>query len=194
MIDASTLDAARHVGHQPRPGRRRSTAPCRHPTRSTIPTTRETVDARARVHGPRRPGTPIRDIAVDTVFIGQLHEQPHRGPARRGRRDRRAAPSPCQAGDGRAGQPRREGAGRGRGSATEVFRAAGADWREPGCSMCLAMNPDKLAPGERVGEHQQPQLRGSPGSRRPHASRQPGRRRGHRGRRPLRHPRETCRR
>jgi 3-isopropylmalate/(R)-2-methylmalate dehydratase large subunit len=32
----------------------------------------------------------------------------------------------------------------------EVFRAAGADWREPGCSMCLAMNPDKLAPGERA--------------------------------------------
>jgi 3-isopropylmalate/(R)-2-methylmalate dehydratase large subunit len=31
----------------------------------------------------------------------------------------------------------------------EVFRAAGFDWREPGCSMCLAMNPDKLRPGER---------------------------------------------
>ena len=31
----------------------------------------------------------------------------------------------------------------------EVFKAAGFDWREPGCSMCLAMNPDKLAPGER---------------------------------------------
>ena len=31
-----------------------------------------------------------------------------------------------------------------------VFIAAGADWREPGCSMCLAMNPDKLAPGERA--------------------------------------------
>jgi 3-isopropylmalate/(R)-2-methylmalate dehydratase large subunit len=31
-----------------------------------------------------------------------------------------------------------------------IFRAAGADWREPGCSMCLAMNPDKLAPGERA--------------------------------------------
>jgi 3-isopropylmalate/(R)-2-methylmalate dehydratase large subunit len=30
-----------------------------------------------------------------------------------------------------------------------VFIAAGFDWREPGCSMCLAMNPDKLAPGER---------------------------------------------
>ncbi|MCC7267646.1 MAG: 3-isopropylmalate dehydratase large subunit, partial [Caulobacteraceae bacterium] len=30
-----------------------------------------------------------------------------------------------------------------------IFRAAGFDWREPGCSMCLGMNPDKLAPGER---------------------------------------------
>ncbi len=30
-----------------------------------------------------------------------------------------------------------------------VFIEAGFDWREPGCSMCLAMNPDKLAPGER---------------------------------------------
>ena len=31
----------------------------------------------------------------------------------------------------------------------KIFTAAGFDWREPGCSMCLAMNPDKLAPGER---------------------------------------------
>ncbi|MEJ2377063.1 MAG: 3-isopropylmalate dehydratase large subunit [Pseudolabrys sp.] len=31
----------------------------------------------------------------------------------------------------------------------KVFKAAGFDWREPGCSMCLAMNPDRLAPGER---------------------------------------------
>ena len=31
----------------------------------------------------------------------------------------------------------------------EIFRQAGFDWREAGCSMCLAMNPDKLAPGER---------------------------------------------
>ena len=32
----------------------------------------------------------------------------------------------------------------------KIFTAAGFDWREPGCSMCLAMNPDKLAPGERA--------------------------------------------
>jgi 3-isopropylmalate/(R)-2-methylmalate dehydratase large subunit len=31
----------------------------------------------------------------------------------------------------------------------EVFRAAGFDWRDAGCSMCLGMNPDQLAPGER---------------------------------------------
>jgi 3-isopropylmalate/(R)-2-methylmalate dehydratase large subunit len=30
-----------------------------------------------------------------------------------------------------------------------IFKAAGFDWREPGCSMCIGMNPDKLAPGER---------------------------------------------
>ena len=30
-----------------------------------------------------------------------------------------------------------------------IFQAAGFDWREPGCSMCLGMNPDRLAPGER---------------------------------------------
>ena len=30
-----------------------------------------------------------------------------------------------------------------------IFIAAGFDWREPGCSMCLGMNPDRLAPGER---------------------------------------------
>jgi 3-isopropylmalate/(R)-2-methylmalate dehydratase large subunit len=31
----------------------------------------------------------------------------------------------------------------------KILREAGFEWREPGCSMCLAMNPDKLAPGER---------------------------------------------
>ena len=31
----------------------------------------------------------------------------------------------------------------------EVFKAAGAEWREAGCSMCLGMNPDQLKPGER---------------------------------------------
>ena len=53
----------------------------------------------------------------------------------------------------------------------EVFRAAGFDWRGAGCSMCLGMNPDIAAPGERVRLDQQPQLRGPPGQGRPHAPR-----------------------
>ena len=71
----------------------------------------------------------------------------------------------------------------------EVFRAAGFDWRSAGCSMCLGMNPDILAAGRAVRLHVEPQLRGPPGPRRPHAPGQPadGRRRGGRG--PLRrHP------
>ena len=52
----------------------------------------------------------------------------------------------------------------------EIFKAAGFDWREAGCSMCLGMNPDQLKPGERCASHQQPQLRGPPGQGRPHAS------------------------
>ena len=55
--------------------------------------------------------------------------------------------------------------------------------------MCLAMNPDKLAPGERARLDVQPQLRGTAGSRRAHPSGLAGGRRRHRRRRPLRHPR-----
>jgi len=51
-------------------------------------------------------------------------------------------------GDGRAGLGPRQAAGRGRGL-DAIFKTAGSKWREPGCSMCLAMNPDRLAPGER---------------------------------------------
>jgi 3-isopropylmalate/(R)-2-methylmalate dehydratase large subunit len=41
-----------------------------------------------------------------------------------------------------------QGAGRGRGL-DKIFTEAGFEWREPGCSMCLAMNADRLEPGER---------------------------------------------
>jgi len=44
-----------------------------------------------------------------------------------------------------------------------VFSTAGAEWRLAGCSMCLGMNPDQLAPGERKRVDVQPQLRGPAG-------------------------------
>ena len=93
-------------------------------------------------------GTPIRDVAVATVFIGSCTNSRIE--------DLRAA---AEVADGRqvadgirtlvvpgswAVKVQAEAEG-----LPEMFTAAGFDWREPGCSMCLAMNPDKLTAGER---------------------------------------------
>lgn len=94
------------------------------------------------------PGTPLREIAVDTVFVGSCTNgriEDLRAVA--GVLDgRRVAPSVRMLivpGSVRVKQQAEsEGLDR-------IFLAAGADWRDAGCSMCLAMNPDKLAPGER---------------------------------------------
>jgi 3-isopropylmalate/(R)-2-methylmalate dehydratase large subunit len=47
----------------------------------------------------------------------------------------------------------------------KIFKAAGFEWREPGCSMCLAMNPDKLAPGERCASTSNRNFEGRQGFR-----------------------------
>ena len=110
-------------------------------------TTRETVTRSLEYMG-LQPGTRIRDIPVDTVFIGSCTN---------GRiEDLRAVAAVL---DGRSVKVARvmvvpgshavKAQAEAEGLHT-VIRAAGADWREPGCSMCLAMNPDKLAPGERA--------------------------------------------
>jgi 3-isopropylmalate/(R)-2-methylmalate dehydratase large subunit len=93
-------------------------------------------------------GTPLRDIRVDTVFLGSCTN---------GRiEDLRAAAAVIQGRQVAAGvrmlvvpgsvmvrdQAMSEGL-------DAIFTAAGAEWRGAGCSMCLAMNPDKLAPQER---------------------------------------------
>ena len=49
----------------------------------------------------------------------------------------------------------------------KIFVAAGFEWREPGCSMCLAMNADKLAPGERCASTSNRNFEGRQGSRHP---------------------------
>jgi 3-isopropylmalate/(R)-2-methylmalate dehydratase large subunit len=94
-------------------------------------------------------GTPIRDISVDTVFIGSCTNarvEDLRAAAavldgRHVREGMRALVVPGSFAVKAAAE--KEGLDR-------VFTAAGFEWREPGCSMCLAMNPDKLAPGERA--------------------------------------------
>ncbi|HJN38922.1 MAG TPA: 3-isopropylmalate dehydratase large subunit, partial [Chloroflexota bacterium] len=93
-------------------------------------------------------GTPIRDIPVDTVFIGSCTNsriEDLRAVARiaEGRRVADGVRTLVVPGSGAVkAQAEAEGI-------PEVLVAAGFDWREPGCSMCLAMNPDKLTDGER---------------------------------------------
>jgi 3-isopropylmalate/(R)-2-methylmalate dehydratase large subunit len=94
-------------------------------------------------------GTPIHDIAVDTVFIGsctngRIEDLRAAADVLRGRKVRSGLRALVVPGSHRVkAQAESEGL-------DAVFRSAGFDWREPGCSMCLAMNPDKLAPGERA--------------------------------------------
>jgi len=94
------------------------------------------------------PGTPLRDIAVDTVFVGsctngRIEDLRAVAEVLRGRQVASTVRMLIVPGSVRVKlQAEAEGL-------DEVFIAAGAQWREAGCSMCLAMNPDKLAPGER---------------------------------------------
>jgi 3-isopropylmalate/(R)-2-methylmalate dehydratase large subunit len=93
-------------------------------------------------------GTPLKEISVDTVFIGsctngRIEDLRAAAEVLRGRRVRSGMRALVVPGSHRVkAQAETEGL-------DEVFRASGFDWREPGCSMCLAMNPDKLAVGER---------------------------------------------
>ena len=93
-------------------------------------------------------GTPMRDVPVDTVFIGSCTNSRIE--------DLRAAAAVAegrQVADGMrtlvvpgSGQVKLQAEAEG---LDKIFIDAGFDWREPGCSMCLAMNPDRLTEGER---------------------------------------------
>jgi 3-isopropylmalate/(R)-2-methylmalate dehydratase large subunit len=94
-------------------------------------------------------GTPMKDIQVDTVFIGsctnsRIEDLRAAAVVADGRHVREGMRAMVVPGSFRVkDQAEAEGLDR-------IFTAAGFEWREPGCSMCLAMNPDKLAPGERA--------------------------------------------
>jgi 3-isopropylmalate/(R)-2-methylmalate dehydratase large subunit len=95
-----------------------------------------------------QPGTPMRDIAVDAVFVGsctngRIEDLRAVAEVLRGRRVADGVRMLVVPGSMKVrAQAEAEGLG-------EVFSAAGAEWRLAGCSMCLGMNPDHLAPGER---------------------------------------------
>ena len=96
-----------------------------------------------------RGGEAIEDIAIDTVFIGSCtNGAPARtcAPPPRSSRGRRVADSVRAMVVPGSMQVKAEAEAEG---LDEVFRAAGFEWRDAGCSMCLAMNDDVLQPGER---------------------------------------------
>ncbi|MBR7744519.1 3-isopropylmalate dehydratase large subunit [Phycicoccus sp. BSK3Z-2] len=93
-------------------------------------------------------GTPLREIHVDTVFVGsctngRIEDLRAAAAVIEGRRVAEGVRMLVVPGSARVRlQAEEEGL-------DAVFTAAGAEWRLPGCSMCLGMNPDQLAPGER---------------------------------------------
>ena len=94
------------------------------------------------------PGTKIADIKIDRVFIGsctngRLEDLRAAAGILRGRKVAPGVKAMAVAGSGRV---KREAEAEG---IDAIFREAGFEWREPGCSMCLAMNDDILQPGER---------------------------------------------
>jgi 3-isopropylmalate/(R)-2-methylmalate dehydratase large subunit len=108
---------------------------------------RETAE-RALAYMGLEPGTPLADVALDRVFIGSCTNsriEDLRAAARivDGRRVASTVRAMVVPGSQQVkAQAEAEGL-------HEVFRAAGFEWREAGCSMCLGMNPDILAPKER---------------------------------------------
>jgi 3-isopropylmalate/(R)-2-methylmalate dehydratase large subunit len=114
-----------------------------------VPEPGDEGEQRALEYMALEPGTPMRDIPLDRVFIGsctnsRIGDLREAAEVVRGRRvassvDAMVVPGSQQV----KAQAEAEGL-------DEVFRAAGFDWRSAGCSMCLGMNPDIAAPGERV--------------------------------------------
>src|SRR5262249_17998799 len=94
------------------------------------------------------PGMPLQKIKIDKVFIGsctnaRIEDLRSAAEVVRGRKVAAGVNAIVVPGSGLVkAQAEREGL-------DQIFIASGFEWREPGCSMCLAMNADRLQPGER---------------------------------------------
>jgi 3-isopropylmalate/(R)-2-methylmalate dehydratase large subunit len=118
------------------------------PDPATMDETAAESAKRALAYMGLKAGTPMREVPVDTVFIGsctngRIEDMRAVAKVAEGRHVKDGVRTLIVPGSYAVkAQAEKEGL-------DKVFVAAGFDWREPGCSMCLAMNPDKLAPGER---------------------------------------------
>jgi 3-isopropylmalate/(R)-2-methylmalate dehydratase large subunit len=147
VIDASELTP--HVSWGTNPGQVAPIAAAvPDPAAMADPAARESAE-RALAYMGLEAGTPLREVPVDTVFIGsctnaRIEDLRSAAEVVRGRTVKPGMRAMVVPGSFAVkDQAVAEGL-------DEVFTTAGFEWREPGCSMCLAMNPDKLAPGERA--------------------------------------------
>ena len=141
-LDAAQPAAARHLGHEPRgcgadhrPGAARRGRRQREPSAPSI--------ARALDYMGLKGGEKITDIEIDRVFIGSCTNgriEDLRAAAKmvEGKQVASRVNAMVVPGSGLVKQ-QAEAEG-----LDKIFKAAGFEWREPGCSMCLAMNPDRL--------------------------------------------------
>ena len=118
------------------------------PAREADPVKREGMERALQYMG-LNPNTPIKDIAIDKVFIGsctnsRIEDLREAAAVLKGRRI--AANVKLALAVPGSGLVKRQAEAEG---LDKIFVAAGFEWREPGCSMCLAMNADRLEPGER---------------------------------------------
>ncbi len=145
-IDASAISP--QVSWGTNPGQVRSvTEVVPAPEEFDSPADREAAE-RALHYMALEPGTPIEQIAIDRVFIGSCTNS-RIGDLRAAAEvvaGRKVAPGVSAMVVPGSQQVRKQAEAEGLDS---VFRQAGFDWRVAGCSMCLGMNPDILAPGER---------------------------------------------
>jgi 3-isopropylmalate/(R)-2-methylmalate dehydratase large subunit len=115
----------------------------------SVPEPASDQDERALDYMALTPGTPIAEIKLDRVFIGsctnsRIGDLRSAAEVVSGRKVADGLYAMVVPGSQQVkAQAEREGL-------DEVFRKAGFDWRDAGCSMCLGMNPDIAAPGERV--------------------------------------------
>jgi 3-isopropylmalate/(R)-2-methylmalate dehydratase large subunit len=113
-----------------------------------VPEPADDAAQRALEYMALRPGTPIREISVDRVFIGsctnsRIEDLRTAAAVVRGRRVHPNVRAMVVPGSAQVkAQAEAEGL-------DKIFVEAGFEWRRAGCSMCLGMNPDVLAPGER---------------------------------------------
>ena len=119
------------------------------PVTAAVPEPNSDGDERALEYMALEPGTPMEEIKLDRVFIGsctnsRIGDLRAAAEVVAGRRVADSVYAMVVPGSQQVKvQAEQEGL-------DEVFRAAGFDWRGAGCSMCLGMNPDIAAPGERV--------------------------------------------